>query len=105
MILIFPVVMLIFNFSSVAVLWFGGHLVASGDMQIGALTAFLTYLTMILMSVMMATFVAMMVPRASVCADRIGEVLDMESSVRPPDEPISEVAGRGRLELRNVRFA
>ncbi len=105
MILIFPVVMLIMNASSVAVLWFGGHRVASGEMQVGALTAFLSYLVMILMSVMMATFVAMMVPRASVCADRIGEVLDMESSVRPADEPLTEVSGRGQLELRDVRFA
>jgi ATP-binding cassette, subfamily B, multidrug efflux pump len=105
MILIFPVVMLIFNFSSVAVLWFGGRRVASGQMQIGALTAFLTYLTMILMSVMMATFVAMMVPRAAVCAERIGEVLETESSVRPATGPVTEVSGRGSLELRNVRFA
>jgi ATP-binding cassette subfamily B protein len=105
MILIFPVVMLIFNLSSVAVLWFGAHRVASGQMQIGELTAFLAYLTMILMSVMMATFVAMMVPRAAVCADRIGEVLDTDSSVKPPTEPITEVIGRGRLELREVRFA
>ena len=65
MILIFPIVMLIMNGSSVAVLWFGGHRVASGQMQVGALTAFLSYLVMILMSVMMATFVAMMVPRAA----------------------------------------
>ena len=105
MILIFPVVMLIFNFSSVAVLWFGGHRVASGQMQIGALTAFLTYLTMILMSVMMATFVAMMVPRAAVCAERIGEVLETASSVRPATDPVTEVSERGSLELRNVRFA
>jgi ATP-binding cassette subfamily B multidrug efflux pump len=105
MILIFPVVMLIMNGSSVAVLWFGGHRVASGQMQVGALTAFLSYLVMILMSVMMATFVAMMVPRASVCADRIAEVLDTESSVRPPDEPVTAVSGRGNLELRNVVFS
>lgn len=104
MIMIFPVVMLIFNFSSVAVLWFGGHRVGSGQMQIGALTAFLAYLTMILMSVMMATFVAMMVPRAAVCAERISEVLDTESSVRPAVAPVTEVAGRGRLELRHVGF-
>ncbi len=105
MILIFPVVMLIFNVSTVAVLWFGGHRVASGQMQIGALTAFLAYLTMILMSVMMATFVAMMVPRASVCAERIGEVLETDSSVHPPVDPVTEVAEKGTLELRNVRFA
>ena len=65
-------------------LWFGGHRVDTGQMQIGALTAFLSYLMQILMSVMMATFMLMMVPRASVCADRIGEVLDTDSSVVPP---------------------
>ncbi len=105
MILIFPVVMLILNLSSVAVLWFGGHRVASGQMQIGALTAFLSYLLMILMSVMMATFVAMMVPRAAVCAERIEEVLQTHSSVRPPDDPVKSVSGRSRLELRDVEFA
>jgi ATP-binding cassette subfamily B multidrug efflux pump len=104
MILIFPVVLLIMNGSSVAVLWFGGHRVASGQMQVGALTAFLSYLVMILMSVMMATFVAMMVPRAAVCAERIGEVLQTESSVRPPAVPLTELTGRGDLELRNVTF-
>ena len=78
MALMFPTVMLVLNFSSVAVLWFGGHLVASGSMQVGALTAFLTYLMQILMSVMMATFMLMMVPRAEVCAERIVEVLDTE---------------------------
>jgi ATP-binding cassette subfamily B protein len=105
MILIFPIVMLIMNSSSVAVLWFGGHRVAAGDMQVGELTAFLSYLVMILMSVMMATFVAMMVPRAAVCADRISAVLDTESTVRPPAEPVTSVSRSGSLELRNVRFA
>ena len=70
-----------------AVLWFGGHRVDSGQMQIGALTAFLCYLMQILMSVMMATFMLMMVPRAAVCADRIAEVLDTDTSVVPPPEP------------------
>ena len=65
-------------------LWFGGHRVDDGAMQIGALTAFLSYLVQILMSVMMATFMLMMVPRAAVCADRIAEVLDTETSVVPP---------------------
>ena len=79
----FPLVMLILNVSSVAVLWFGGHRVDDGSMQVGALTAFLAYLVQILMAVMMATFMLVMVPRASVCADRIVEVLDTESSVVP----------------------
>jgi ATP-binding cassette subfamily B protein len=98
----FPTVMLILNVSSVAVLWFGGHRVNSGDMQIGELTAFLSYLVQILMSVMMATFMLMMVPRAAVCADRIGEVLDLDTSVVPPDEPVRTLSGQGVLEFRDV---
>ena len=104
MVLIFPTVMLILNASSVAVLWFGAGRVNSGEMQIGALTAFLMYLMQILMSVMMATFMAIMIPRAAVCADRIGEVLDTESSVKPPAHPVREVRGRAELELRDVEF-
>ncbi|WP_214411867.1 ABC transporter ATP-binding protein [Sphaerisporangium fuscum] len=102
--LIFPTVMLIFNASSVAVLWFGAARVDSGEMQVGALTAFLMYLLQILMSMMMATFISMMVPRAAVCAERIGEVLDTESSVRPPEEPVRQVDRRGELEMRDVEF-
>ena len=84
MALMFPTVMLVLNASSVAVLWFGGHRVDDGEIQIGDLMAFLNYLMQILMSVMMATFMAVMVPRASVSADRISEVLKTESSVLPP---------------------
>jgi ATP-binding cassette subfamily B multidrug efflux pump len=104
MVLIFPTVMLILNASSVAVLWFGSARVNSGEMQIGALTAFLMYLMFILMSVMMATFMAIMIPRAAVCADRIGEVLGTDSSVVPPLNPIREVHSRADLELRDVEF-
>lgn len=102
--LIFPVVMLILNASSVAVLWFGSGRVDSGDMRIGALTAFLMYLMQILTSMMMATFISMMIPRAAVCAERIGEVLDTESSVRPPDDPVRQVRAHAELELRDVEF-
>ncbi|GAA3834092.1 ABC transporter ATP-binding protein [Amycolatopsis tucumanensis] len=101
---IFPTVLLVMNASSVAVLWFGAHRVASGEMQIGALTAFLNYLIQILMSVTMATFIATLVPRASVCAERIAEVLDTESSVRPPLRPVREVAERGAVEFQGVEF-
>ncbi|MGW1057162.1 ABC transporter ATP-binding protein [Micromonospora rubida] len=104
MALIFPVVMLVLNVSSVAVLWFGAQRVDSGQIQIGALTAFLVYLMQILMAVLMATFMLMMVPRAAVCAERIVEVLDTDSSVVPPAAPVTEVTGRGELELRDVRF-
>ena len=104
MVLIFPTVMLVLNASSVAVLWFGAGRVDSGQMQIGALTAFLMYLMLILTSVMMATFMAIMIPRAAVCADRIGDVLNTESSVVPPEHPVREVRSRAELELRDVEF-
>jgi len=104
MALMFPAVMLVLNLSSIAVLWFGGHLVASGSMPVGALTAFLTYLLQILMSVMMATFMFVMVPRAEVCAERIVETLDTEPDVRPPRRPSSIRLAQGRLELRGVGF-
>jgi ATP-binding cassette, subfamily B, multidrug efflux pump len=107
MALMFPVVMTVVNTSSVVVVWFGTHRVDSGGMQIGALTAFLAYLMQIVMSVMMATFMLMMVPRAEVCADRITEVLDTSSSVVPPAKPVRAVrtgAGRGVLELRGAGF-
>jgi ATP-binding cassette subfamily B multidrug efflux pump len=104
MALIFPTVMLVLNVSSVAVLWFGASRVSSGQMQVGSLTAFLSYLMQILMSVMMATFMVMMVPRAAVCAERIEEVLDTRSSVVPPVDPVTELAARGEVELRDVTF-
>ncbi|MEU0519399.1 ABC transporter ATP-binding protein [Streptosporangium sp. NPDC006007] len=102
--LIFPTVMLILNASSVAVLWFGADRVDSGEMQVGALTAFLMYLMQILMAMMMATFISMMIPRAAVCAERISEVLGTESSVSPPDHPVRQVHGRAELEMRDVEF-
>jgi ATP-binding cassette subfamily B multidrug efflux pump len=109
MALAFPVVMLVLNVSSVAVIWFGSFRIQDGSMQVGTLIAFLSYLLQILMSVMMATFMAVMIPRAAVSGDRIGEVLRTESSVRPPLHPISTTAGqdgrRGELEMRNVGFA
>jgi ATP-binding cassette subfamily B multidrug efflux pump len=101
----FPTVMLVVNASSVAVLWFGGHLINDGSMQVGSLTAYLSYLMQILMAVMMATFMAILVPRASVCAERIGEVLETPSSVQLPANPVTTLTGRGNLELRDVEFS
>jgi ATP-binding cassette, subfamily B, multidrug efflux pump len=100
----FPTVLMVINLSSVAVLWFGAQRIDSGAMQIGALTAFLAYLMQILMSVMMATFMFVMIPRAEVCAERIEEVLDAESSVVPPARPVTSVPEHGTLELREVDF-
>ncbi|MEV0734814.1 ABC transporter ATP-binding protein [Streptomyces sp. NPDC050549] len=102
--LMFPVVMTTVNLSSIAVVWFGAHRIDSGGMQIGDLTAFLAYLMQIVMAVMMATFMFMMVPRAEVCAERIEEVLDTESSVVPPLAPVTELRRHGHLEVRGVGF-
>ncbi|MDQ1010933.1 ATP-binding cassette subfamily B multidrug efflux pump [Streptomyces sp. V4I23] len=104
MALMFPTVMTVVNVSSIAVVWFGAHRIDSGAIQIGALTAFLAYLMQIVMAVMMATFMFMMVPRAEVCAERIQEVLDTDSSVVPPSAPVRELRARGHLEVRGVDF-
>lgn len=99
----FPLVMLIVNVASVAVLWFGGHRVESGAMEVGALTAFLSYLMLILMSIMMTTFMLIMLPRAAVCADRIGEVLETGSTVAAPaDAVVPEPTGE--LTFTGVEF-
>ncbi|MFI7240819.1 ABC transporter ATP-binding protein [Streptomyces qinglanensis] len=104
MALMFPVVMTVVNISSVVVVWFGAHRISGGDMEIGALTAFLAYLMQIVMSVMMATFMFMMVPRAEVCAERIQEVLATDSSVVPPTAPVTALRRHGHLELRGAGF-
>jgi ATP-binding cassette subfamily B protein len=105
MVTMFPVVMVVLNLSSIAVIWFGASRIQSGEMQIGALFAFLTYLLQILMAVMMATFLFIMVPRAAVAADRIQEVLATESSVVPPTEPVTALSATGTVEFRDVTFS
>jgi ATP-binding cassette, subfamily B, multidrug efflux pump len=100
----FPTVMLVANVASVAVLWFGGHRVESGAMEVGALTAYLSYLMQIVMAVMMGTFMMMMIPRSAVCADRIMEVLHTDTSVPSPDEAATQLHARGTLELEGVQF-
>ena len=103
--LMFPMVMLVLNVSSVAVLWFGAQRVQDGDLQIGSLTAFLSYLIQILMAVMMATFLGVILPRAAVSADRIGEVLETEPSVVLPERGVTELKQTGTLELRGATFS
>lgn len=103
--LAFPIVMVILNASTVAVLWFGAQRIDSGQMQIGALTAFMTYLMQILMSVMMATFMSMMIPRAAVSAGRIDEVLSTQSSVVPPSDPRPMTQERPSVVLDDVEFS
>jgi ATP-binding cassette, subfamily B, multidrug efflux pump len=105
--LMIPILMLIFNLSSVAILWFGAVRVDSGEMPIGNLVAFLQYTAQILMAVLMAVFVFVLVPRAAVSAERIEEVLATEPAVHDPDQPLDlPGAGAGRmLEFRDVTYA
>ena len=105
MALMFPVVMLVINCANSGVVWFGANKISDGQMQIGSLIAFLTYFTLILMAVMMATFVGVLAPRAAVSGERIQEVLHTEPSVVPPEHPVTQLRTPGTLELRDVSFA
>lgn len=105
MAMMFPVVMLVLNVSSVAVIWFGAFRVQDGDIQVGTVMAFLQYLMQILMAVMMSTFMFMMLPRAAVCAERIGDVLDTDPSVEFPDAGETHLPAPGHISLQNVSFA
>ena len=101
----FPTIMLIINLSSLAVIWIGGTRIGAGEMQIGSLIAYLSYLIQILFAVVMSTFMVSMIPRASVAAERIVDVLETQSTVRQPDDPVMSVTERGTLEFRDVGFA
>ncbi|MFI6586340.1 ABC transporter ATP-binding protein [Embleya sp. NPDC050493] len=100
----YPSVLLVWETSAIVIVWIGGHRIGSDAMDIGALVAFLSYLMQILASVMMATFMTMMIPRAAVCADRITEVLDTETSLTVSKAPVTALHAHGRLELRDVSF-
>ncbi len=100
----FPIVFTVLNTSSVAAIWFGAGRIDSGEMQIGALIAFLSYLIQILMAVMMGTFVAVMTPRAQVCAERIEEVLRTETTVADAPGAVTELPERPTIELEGVGF-
>lgn len=104
MALMFPTVMLVMNASSVVILWFGGRYVDAGEMQIGALTAFLSYIMFILMAVMMSSMMIMIAPRAAVSAGRIGQVLNSEPTVVAPAVPVVPATSTGRLEFEHVSF-
>ncbi len=101
----FPVVLVVSNVATVGVIWFGGHRVESGAMEVGAITAYISYVMQIVMSVMMGTFMLMQLPRAAVCAERISEVLDTEASVLAPEHGASEFPRPGHLDLSAVTFA
>lgn len=105
MMTMFPAVFFVMNLSSIAVIWFGAFRIAEGQLQVGQLTAYLAYLSQILMSVMMSTIMIMIAPRAAVSAERIGAVLDTSSSVVPPARPVTTVTRHGELAFDDVSFA
>jgi ATP-binding cassette subfamily B multidrug efflux pump len=100
----FPTVNLLINLSSVGVLWIGASRVSSGAIGVGSLVAYLSYLVQILMSVVMATFVVSMIPRAAVSARRIQEVLETPTTVGPPADPVTTVETHGEIEFHGVGF-
>ncbi len=102
--LMIPSLFLIMNLSTVAIMWFGGLRINSGAMPIGNLMAFLQYVMQILFSVMMATVMFVLVPRAAASAERINQVLDTEISLHDPVEPAPVTAALGVVEFRNVEF-
>ena len=104
-ILMGPIITMVLHLATAAVLWFGGHRVDQGLVQVGSLTAFMQYLLQILVAVMMGTFMFMMFPRAVVCARRIGEVLDATSSMAEPATPVDLEDPRGEVEFRGVSYA
>jgi len=104
MALVFPLVMLILNVSTVAVLWFGAHRISAGEMQIGDMTAFLAYLMQILIAVMMSTMMSMMIPRASVSAERITAVVETEPSVHPSVAAVADLASPASVVFDGVDF-
>ena len=103
--LMLPVTTLVINVSSVALIWFGGLRIDAGHMQVGSLIAFLAYFMQILMAVLMATFLLVLFPRASVCAERIGEVLTTRAAVASPDRPVTPRARTGEIVMDQVTFS
>ena len=103
-VLAMPALMGIMNLSSVAVLWFGGHLISSGQMPIGNLTAFLAYIMQILMAVLLAVVMVILVPRAQASAERIDAVARVQPATTSPEHPITPSSSKGVIEFRNVSF-
>ena len=104
-VLMFPIITVILNVATGAVLWFGGQRVDAELVDVGGLTAFLQYLLQILAAVMMGTFMAMMLPRSLVCARRITGVLSHEPSITPPKDTVTPATNSGTVEFRNVSFS
>lgn len=104
-VIMFPLAMLVLNVTVVGVIWFGGIQVDAGHVQIGTLFAFMQYVGQILMGVLMATFMTIMIPRAAVSADRIGEVLDSSDALERPANPVATFPERGVVQFDDVSFS
>lgn len=104
-VLLFPLAMLVLNVTVVGVIWFGGRQIDAGGVEVGTLFAFMQYVGQILMGVLMASFMTIMIPRAAVSAERIGEVLDAEGGLARPVQPVTVFPAPGALELDDVSFS
>ena len=103
-VLLFPLVMLVLDVTIVGVIWFGGHQVGDGDVEVGTLIAFMSYLMQILMGIVMASFMTIMIPRAAVCAERISEVLATAPTITSSPDAVDTFPARGTVEMRDVTF-
>jgi len=103
--LMIPTMFFIINVSNVAIMWFGGHRIESGEMGIGSLQAFIQYLMIIMIGLMMSAMMSVMLPRASVSAKRIMEVVDTRSTITAPAQPVHNDNPQGVIEFKNVSFA
>jgi ATP-binding cassette subfamily B multidrug efflux pump len=101
---LFPLFMLVLNVTVVGVIWFGAIEVDAGQVEVGTLFAFMQYVGVILGGVLMAAFTTIMIPRAAVSAERIGDVLASESTLPRPERPISAFPEKGTVEFRDVSF-
>nr|WP_150960404.1 ABC transporter ATP-binding protein [Aneurinibacillus sp. XH2] len=100
-----PIMMLVLNFSTIAILWFGGLRIGNGDMQVGALMAFIQYAMQIMFSLLMVSMMFVMIPRASASAARINEVLEMTPEIKDPEQPKTSRGRQGYIEFRDVTFS
>ena len=103
-VLLFPLVMLVLDVTIVGVIWFGGHQVGDGDVEVGTLIAFMSYLMQILMGIVMASFMTIMIPRAAVCAERISEVLATAPTITSSPDAVDTFPAPGKVEMRDVTF-
>ena len=103
-VLLFPLVMLVLDVTIVGVIWFGGHRVGDGDVEVGTLIAFMSYLMQILMGIVMASFMTIMIPRAAVCAERISEVLATPPTITSSPDAVDTFPAPGTVEMRDVTF-